>query len=215
MRRHDLAWLTGPGWDSVHRAHPDLATSPVARLWAERSWPLIGRRALLGERTGVALGLPLPPSADRRRIAVLVAPDAIAATSPPPALADAMAAAPAAWHDTLARLVDIARRHGATARVYGSLAFQAITGLGYLTDRSDLDLLIEVAPGTDLGALATALAAAAAGSPMPVDGELVGPSGAAIKWREVLTTDGLLLIRTSDGLSLGGADRLFGTEATA
>jgi phosphoribosyl-dephospho-CoA transferase len=126
-----------------------------------------------------------------------------------------MAVAPTGWQQTLARLAGIARHHRAVARVYGSLAFQAITGLSYLTESSDLDLLVEVPPETDLAALAAALAMVANAGPMPVDGELIGPSGAAIKWRELLTTDGLLLVRTSDGLSLGGPDRLFSIEATA
>lgn len=215
MRRHDLARLSPAGWQSVYATHPDLPALPVVRLWAERGWPLIGRRALVGEGAGTALGLPLPPSAGRRRFAALVPPALIAAICPPPALADVVEAAPPAWHTTLARIGEIAARHGAEARVYGSLAFQAITGLDYLTDRSDLDLLLGVHRGTDLRMLAAELAAVANSAPMSIDGELAGPTGAAVKWRELLTTDGLLLVRTSSSLALGDTDQLFASEVAA
>ena len=46
--------------------------------------------------------------------------------------------------------------HGVEVRVFGSLAWAALTGLAYLTDRSDLDLLLHVSsgygsPSTDRG----------------------------------------------------------------
>ncbi len=215
MRRHDLAHLTAPGWRQVCTAHPDLAAMPTMRRWIDHDWPLIGRRALLGEQPGVALGLPLPPTSARRRVAVLVPPAAVSRTMPPPALVEVMAAAPPAWRPTLARIDVIAARCGAEARVFGSLAFQAITGLGYLTERSDLDLLLMVQPGTDLHALAAELAVVANTAAMQIDGEMAGPSGAAIKWRELLTARGPLLVRTGDGLLLAETERLFSAEVPA
>lgn len=215
VRRHDLAYLTAAGWRQVGAAHPDLADTPVTRLWVERGWPLIGRRALLGEAAGATLGWPLPPSSARRRVAVLVPSGAVSRTMPPLALAEAMPAAPPGWHPTLARIDALVTRHGATARVYGSLALQAITGLDYLTDRSDLDLLVVVRQDTDLRALAAALGAVATTAAMPIDGEIAGPSGAAVKWRELLTADGPLLVWTSDSLHLARAEQLFSLEVPA
>lgn len=215
MRRHDLAYLKPRGWHNLLAPRVDLAAKAAMRQWADRGWPLVARRSMPGEGPGVALGLPLPPHAGKHRFALLVPSDDIATIAPPPRLDATAHLAPLAWRPSLARIGAIAAQHDVGLRVYGSLAFQYLTGLAYLTDQSDLDLLVEVRRGTDLRALAASLAAADAAAPMRIDGELTGSSGAAVKWREVLASSGPVLVRTDTSLFLAGVDRLFGPEAAA
>ena len=63
----------------------DLAADPLVARWVDKGWPLVGRRAMPGEAHGVALGLPLPPFAGKRRLSLLMQADDIISTSPPPA----------------------------------------------------------------------------------------------------------------------------------
>ena len=159
IRRHDLIFVSPAGWRSLLETRADLAADAFVALWADRGWPLIGRRAAPGEAHGVPLGLPLPPSAGKRRLALLAQAEDIASASPPPALKSARGAAPPAWQPTLDALDALASRHSVDVRLFGSLAWQVLTGLDYLTDRSDLDLLLHVHHDTDIHRLTTELAA--------------------------------------------------------
>jgi len=88
------------------------------------------------------------------------------------------------------------------ARVFGSLAWRALTGLDYLTDRSDLDLLLYVRRDTDLRRLAAELAEIEAAAPMRLDGELVRDDAAAVNWRELHAGAREILVKTVGGVAL-------------
>ena len=202
MKRHDLVFVNPQDWRALLARREDLAADALAAAWIDRGWPLIARRALPGEERGVALGLPLPPSAGKRRISIVMQPDSIVSICPPPELRAARHAAPPAWLPTIDRLGDLARRHAAELRVFGSLAWQALTGLNYVTDRSDLDLLFRVGRHTDLADLAGALAEIEATASMRLDGELVRDDGAAVNWRELGGEAHELLVKEIGGVAL-------------
>ena len=180
----------------------DLAAEPLVALWADKGWPLVGRRAMPGEAQGVPLGLPLPPLAGKRRLSLLMQAEDIVSTSPPPALKSARGAAPPAWRPTLDALGELASRHSVEARLFGSLAWRALTGLDYVTDRSDLDLLLHVHRDTDIHRLTAELAGLEAAAPMRLDGELVRDDGAAVNWREFHAGAREVLVKTVGGVAL-------------
>lgn len=213
MRRHDLIHVSPRGWRSLVAARDDLAADPLVARWGDRGWPLIGRRALPGEAHGVALGLPLPPFAGKRRLSFLVPSGDVASSAPPLALRSARSAAPPAWGPTLGRLDDLAARHSVEVRVFGSLAWQALTGLNYLTERSDLDVLFHVRRDTDLSRFIADLAAIEADAPMRLDGEVVREDGAAVNWREFHSGAREVLVKTIEGVALLGASLFLGEGA--
>jgi phosphoribosyl-dephospho-CoA transferase len=155
-----------------------------------------------GETPGVALGLPLPPSAGKKRIAFLLPPCDIVSIIRPPSLKAASGSAPRAWWPTLDRLGELALRHSVEARVFGSLAWRSLTGLDYVTDRSDLDLLLDCHRDTDLDRLAADIAAIEADAPMRLDGELMRDDGAAVNWREFHGGAAEVLVKGVDGIAL-------------
>jgi phosphoribosyl-dephospho-CoA transferase len=106
------------------------------------------------------------------------------------------------WCPTLDRLGKLALRHSVEARVFGSLAWRILTGLDYLTDRSDLDLLLDVRRETDLDRLVADIAAIEADAPMRLDGELMRDDGAAVNWRELHAGAGEVLVKSIDGVGL-------------
>lgn len=185
-------------------AHGDLATDPLLARWPKMRWPTIRRRALPSEATGLALGLPLPPSAGKKRISFLVDIDQVASVARPPSLQQAQAYAPRNWWSALDRLDALALRHSVDARVFGSLAWQSLTGLDYVTGRSDLDVLFEFRRETDIDHFVADVAAIETGGPMRLDGELMGADGAAVNWRELHGGASELLVKSIDRVVLLG-----------
>ncbi|HTH96740.1 MAG TPA: malonate decarboxylase holo-[acyl-carrier-protein] synthase [Stellaceae bacterium] len=184
--RHDLVYLESAAWGAIVASRADLA-EPVVAGWAEAGRPLVMRRAMANEVVAngmVPLGLPLPPSLGKRRIAVQAPFAAIAQVTPPPLLSVAMAIAPPAWQPALAAIDQLAEAHGFAARIFGGLAWQHVTGLEYLSATSDLDLLLPL-PADGLETLLAGLAAIEAEAPMRLDGELVRADGVAVHWREL------------------------------
>ncbi len=154
------------------------------------------------EEHGIALGLPLPPSAGKRRLSFVMQPDDILSTSAPLSLNSVRGTAPPAWRPTLGRLSELASQHSLDASVFGSLAWQALTGLDYLTDRSDLDLLFYVHRETDLRCLAADIAEIEAIAPMRIDGEFIRYDGAAVNWREFHVGGRDILVKTIDRVAV-------------
>ena len=182
ISRHELAWLTEAGWQRVlsHSGCP-----PELSVWAQRSLPLVGRRHEPGVAADVlCLGAPLPPAPDgtRRRAAFAVPAEEIARIMPPLQLELAVSACadalPVAWQEPLDTLC--VQLPG--LRVCGSLAMQALTGMTYLRPGSDIDLLFAPADPEALAAGVRQLQACA--RDVPLDGELLFPSGDAVAWKE-------------------------------
>lgn len=212
MQRHDLVFVSRASWKAALATRGELADEPLVAQWVDRGWPLIGRRPLPGEGEGVPLGLPLPPTAGKRRLSFLMPPSAIRATMPPPFLRVAGRAAPCRWWGTIDRLDVLAVQHGVEARVFGSLAWHALTGLPYVTRESDLDLLLQVHRDTDLLSLIEELAAIDRLAPMRIDGELVREDGVAVNWRELHDDAPQVLVKEADGVALLDTQRFLSEE---
>ncbi|KVC52325.1 malonate decarboxylase holo-[acyl-carrier-protein] synthase [Burkholderia stagnalis] len=204
LRRHALVTLTPAGWAALLARDAALAGDARVRAWAARGWPLVVRRALPDE-AGVPLGMPLPPSAGKRRVAICVDADALAAVVLPPAFANVLDAAPAAWRPTLRALDALGARCGVQGRVFGSLAWQALTGECYLTGTSDLDVLFPLPDAAQAATLLDGLAALDAAAPMRIDGELLRDDGAGVNWRELHAGLPEVAIKTAGVVALGAA----------
>jgi phosphoribosyl-dephospho-CoA transferase len=202
FRRHDLIFVSPVAWQALLETRDDLAAEPIVAGWIDRGWPLIARRATPCEKSGIALGLPLPPFAGKRRLSILIRPDDVVSTAPPPPLNAAIASAPPRWRHALEEVASLASRHGVEARIFGSLAWQSLTGLQYLTDSSDLDLLLPMPRRGDPIVLTAGLAAIEATAPMRLDGELVRDDGAGVNWRELHAGTREILVKTMDGVAL-------------
>ena len=202
--RHDLVFVSPEGWRAMLDARDDLAADSLLARWPKMRWPTIRRRALPCEATGLALGLPLPPSAGKKRVSFVVDIDHVVSVARPPSLRQARAYAPRNWWPTLDRLDGLALRHSVDARVFGSLAWQALTGLDYVTGRSDLDVLFEFRRETDIDRFVADVAAIETDAPMRLDGELMGADGAAVNWREFHGGASELLVKSIERVVLLG-----------
>src|SRR5271165_4792320 len=149
-RRHAMLTPAPQAWAALVAGRPDLAGEPLVPGWADAGYPLVVRRPVCSDAADeIPLGLPLPPAHGKRRLALTLAPAGILHASPPPLLADAAGDAPGKWWDCVEELIKLDPK----TRVFGSLAWQHLTGLSYLTHGSDLDLLWDLSLGADLDAL--------------------------------------------------------------
>ncbi|SFP75804.1 phosphoribosyl-dephospho-CoA transferase [Bradyrhizobium sp. Ghvi] len=185
LARHSMVKASTAGWAAVMNRYPELASEPIVASWAHAGRPLVVRRPVCSDTAGlVPLGLPLPPTHGKRRIAVSLAAIDIVASAPPPLLADAATPAPASWHPTIDKLLTLLPE----TRSYGSLAWQHLTGLPYLSDSSDLDLLWPLSSAKQAEFLLSGIAGIAKQAPMRLDGEITGPAG-GVQWRELCGAD--------------------------
>jgi phosphoribosyl-dephospho-CoA transferase len=201
LRRHALVTLTAVGWDELIARHPDLQLDSAVTHWAAQRWPLVVRRPMPDE-SGVPLGMPLPPAAGKRRVSLQVSPDAIAGVRDALLLSEVGSIAPRAWQSTLEALQDLSARLGIALRVFGSLAWQALTGECYLSQTSDLDVLFPVTSRMQMSHLLDGIASIEAHAPMRIDGECVRADGAGVNWRELYSGQSEVMMKTSSGVVL-------------
>ena len=187
-QRHSLVWLTAPGWQQVQAqtsTEPVAAREALAR-WRAADWPLVVRRHLpTMPATDVALGIALPPqpvTGVKPRIAVTVERARMRQVDLPLSLATALPAAPLHWRAALLALHLESLHELPGLHVFGSLAWQAITGMSYLRTTSDIDLLVAPATRSELEACLACLRRHA--MTLPLDGEILFPCGAAVAWKE-------------------------------
>lgn len=206
VARHHLAQVDPAALIAALPPLPHGVDETVVTGWASRHWPLVGRRAACDDEKGfVPLGLPLPPNHGRHRLTLSVPADAIRAIRRPPLLQTCLPIAPAAWRDIICDLLCV----DAGTRCFGSLAWQFLTGLPYLTSTSDLDLIWTAGSAGEADALLDRIAQIARRAPMRIDGELLTPSGRAVQWREWQSGAAEIVAKSGDGVELIRRKALF------
>jgi phosphoribosyl-dephospho-CoA transferase len=177
---------------------------------------VIVRRRIAGDSVdGVPAALPLPPGHGKLRLAFNFSSDAAVVALPPVPLRDAVQGAPVKWQPVLAALLDLGEALEITPRVFGALLWQHTTGLPYLTDRSDIDLLWSISDERRAALLIEGLLQLDASSPVRLDGELELADGAGVNWRElaqaVANPIAEVLVKTMDGVEVRTRAELFRT----
>jgi phosphoribosyl-dephospho-CoA transferase len=192
ISRHDFIWVNKHSQKDVAEriAAPDLGA--IVRDWLAAARPLIvrqqtERRSATGNRVDV--GLPLPPRQGKRRIALTICSREINRVASPPALAAAIPCLPARWRVPVTRLCRAGEELGIDLRVFGAVAWQALTALPYLTSMSDLDLLWRPADRLQLERGVALLQRWELANGLHADGEIVFGDDLAVAWREWLRRD--------------------------
>lgn len=153
--------------------------------WLEADRPLVVVRQPDNKASEIiSVGLALPPAQGKRRIALSVAAYDIARYTPPLLLVNAIAYAPAAWQPALSELDAAAHHLDIELRVFGSLAWQALSGIRYLTPQSDIDLLWHPLSHAQLQQGIALLERWEQSSGLRADGEVLFGGSSAVSWRE-------------------------------
>jgi phosphoribosyl-dephospho-CoA transferase len=184
FNRHDRIWLSAAGWEAARGQMPGHAE--ILAQWERNDWPAIVRRSEGATRQdSVCLGLPLPPDVQtgiKLRLPFIVAVADVARHATPLALSEATSALPSAWRESITDFAGTATRGQLVFHLYGSAAMQSMTSLSYLSASSDLDLLFSPRNREQLREGLQLLRMHA--RHLPLDGEIVFPSGRAVAWKE-------------------------------
>jgi phosphoribosyl-dephospho-CoA transferase len=184
LRRHRLVRLTLEGWASVLARPWDAPAYDCLAHWAANCLPLVvTRQSPVAGSDLTALGLPAPACWERRRIALHVAPSSLFDFEEFPELAAVLTLLPESARAAACDLQAGLRDCDASARVYGSYGWQALTGLDHVRPGSDLDVLVRVEDAAHADDVAHRLGNSAIAQPR-LDGELMFPDGSAVAWRE-------------------------------
>jgi phosphoribosyl-dephospho-CoA transferase len=84
----------------------------------------------------------------------------------------------------------------------GSLLWQHLTGLAYLHDASDIDVLWRVTSLGQARAIADALPGIERRTGIRIDGEILSARGWGVHWRELATQAPEILVKTRSGAQL-------------
>ena len=221
LRRHDLVWIVPAQHAALSAQIADAALSAAVLQRLAAGAPLVvGRQTLplpgVGAGDGaatLAAGMPLPPAAGKHRLPFRIEPAAIARASPPWALAAVIPALAARWRGPLQSLHDGAAEAGIAFRVFGSAAWEALTGEAYMTPQSDIDLLWRPRGGAQLDAGLALLHAWERATGLRADGEILFGADDAVAWREWDPAAGRppsprVLVKTTAGPYLCRRERL-------
>jgi phosphoribosyl-dephospho-CoA transferase len=202
-RRHDLAWLRRD-WAGSLVTPLEPGELDAVDAWCRRSLPLVVARRQPGDAADtLRLGLALPGIVDKRRIGVHVAVAAIALRAPPPTLEEVLVSAPEAWQPRLGALAGVCAAQDMPARVFGSFAWQTLSGDRYLRPESDIDLLFQPRNCREVERLIALLAEFdTRADPPRLDGEIVLPDNAAVAWRELSARPSRVLVKGPAGVEL-------------
>ena len=186
MRRHDLLLVDPLAWQAVLEEHALLTALPLVTGWAAKQWPVIVRRQTMTDTASVIpVALPLPPCYGKHRVGFSLPSKQGVTAYPRVLLRNAATTAPPEWQTVIAGLVALGRQVDVAPRVFGALLWEHITGLPYVTKRSDLDLLWAVSDHATAATLLAGLQRLDAQSPVALDGELELPDGGGVNWREM------------------------------
>jgi len=201
LRRHGLVWIapehhasavaavSAPNSSAISYADWTCLVRAAAANWLAHGRPVVVRQQASAHirrapSAEVAVGIPLPPQAGKLRIAFTVDIAWIEKTAPPPRLCDVIAHAPSYWCAPLNRLMHRVDALGLTLRVFGSLAWQALTGCDYVTRASDVDLLWQPSTRRQLASAIAVLEDWEAETGLRADGEILFGDDDAVAWRE-------------------------------
>lgn len=182
MKRHDWAYLR-PGTRPAFAA-ADEATLAFAHDWLAYGRPLVVARGAVSPDK-LNLGLCLPVEFATRRLGCTVEGRDVLRSRNPLTVEEASHVLPAHDAHALRRFARAVAGHALQVGVYGSTAWEAMSGLRYRQETSDIDVVCDVASSAALSACLAAFHDGVRDFRARLDGEIRFAGGRAVAWREL------------------------------
>lgn len=120
----------------------------------------------------------------------------------PLSLREVIESCPRDWQDALRHLIVVTRAIRLEPCVYGSFAWQALTGKRYLAPGSDIDLLWRPRDAAQLDKLIATLIRWEQVTGRRADGEVLLSNGDAVCWRELASESSRILVKSDASVAL-------------
>lgn len=179
--RHDLLLL-----DKDCAIKADSDTVEAVRNWLGENQPVIVRRPCLTAE-GLHCGVPLPPEQGWKRLGFSIDPAHVKKRLSLPWLSECLPLLPELRQKQLATLAKL------QPEVFGSLAWQYLTGVTCLHEKSDIDLLFRIKSRNELRELLEKLTALDLGDDCDI--EIMLWNNRAFSWREWRQNHPTLLLK--------------------
>lgn len=210
-RRTAVAERLAAGLLPMHR-RPDIeqrirtvfVEAPIPGIVCAPKGPLADGEIQLG------VSFPFREDGVRVRAAVAVTGGEITRVHSPWTLADGLSKTSFEGAGDLLALIELGRTHGVAVGFFGSAALQALTGLPYLEDGSDIDLVVSTRSVAALQAFDRAVTGFAGRRGRRIDAEVACPGGLGVKLRELVSDVTTVLGRGIDGVRLVDRHRALG-----
>lgn len=184
MRRHDLLTLKPDA--EMHSV--SCCTSNKAEIYVKQ-WILEGRPFVCPRQNprshDLQLGLAFVDGGVKHRAFIQASYQDILRGDSPYKLEDSLDVFSQSETEVLRTLVEELKAAGLSIYVFGSVAWEKMSGRPYRTSKSDLDLLCDVATLQDVWLVTKAFASADRELPFNIDGELRFVNDDCANWREV------------------------------
>jgi len=188
LHRHDLVWLKSQS-----------AYSEALKAWIE-TYPCVVARSedLSSECFRAAICLSSEKSSGSRLSFIAGIDDILKHSS-----AVTLHSVITSCHiDSLQVFCDTLNRLGYNPCVYGSFAWQMITDKPYISETSDLDLLLHINRMEQLEGLVDLLFQSQTALKRTIDGELIFAEDYAVAWREWYSANDKILVKTINSISI-------------
>lgn len=208
LSRHSLVWLTPEGWSHLLTSSckgGSISLSENLGLWQRNNFPfIVTRQSARVAEPSIVVGFTLPLAMGKQRLAIALDPWQIDYISEPLSLTDAIPYAPEVWQDDLHEMAREAQKYHLDIRIYGSLAWQALTKLNYVHPSSDIDILIRIDSRLQLAESLQILKQHS--QLLPLDGEFLFSNDHAVAWKELINESDsqpmTILMKTINSVSL-------------
>lgn len=206
-RRHDVVWLSERSCRAVAESMRRSATAGAERmaaLFVTGEIPAIIRRSAPcdGAGTGIGISFPLFEAGCRLRFAASVAAEGIRQLQTPYDIIDLPFDPCSRPFKVLAEIRQALPGWHGRIGVFGASALQIVTGLPYLREGSDLDLVLEGGSPDELSEAHRVLEEHEASSGIRIDAEVIVGRKFGIKLRELMSKQKTMLAKTIDAVEI-------------
>ena len=199
LPRHTLVWLrAGAPWVALSGA-----SERRVRAWLCARLPaVVARRQGDEPENFLRLGVALPASEGKQRLCFSAPFSLIETHRGPLSLPEVSESCPGNWKDALRHLIAVTRAIALEPCVYGSFAWQALTGERYVSPNSDIDLLWRPRDAAQVDALIATMVRWEQVTCRRADGEVLLANGDAVCWRELASGSSRILVKSDASVAL-------------